>query len=153
MSAHAGGGADARTLSPAQQQLLLASRIGYLATADREGEPSLIPCCFTVHDDEIVTAIDEKPKGVSGPRLRRIRNIQENPRVTLVVDRYDEDWSKIGYLLVRGTAQIVETGGERPAALAALRAKYRQYGSMYLEDKPLIVITPRRATGWGVYRV
>ena len=139
-------------LTPDQRQILLASRIGHLATVDQDGQPYLVPCCYTVVDDQIVTAIDEKPKRVAGRQLRRIRNILANPRVALTVDHYEEDWTKIGYLLIIGTAGVIETGGERPEALAALRAKYRQYARMELESQPLIVITPTRVTGWGIYR-
>ena len=139
-------------LTPDQRQILLASRIGHLATADEDGQPYLVPCCFTVLDDRIVSAIDDKPKRVAGRQLRRVRNILANPRVALTVDHYEEDWTKIGYLLILGTAQVIETGGERPDALSALRAKYRQYARMDLEAQPLIVITPARVTGWGIYR-
>ena len=139
-------------LTPDQRQILLASRIGHLATVDEDGQPYLVPCCYTVADDLIVSAIDEKPKRVAGRQLRRIRNILANPRVALTVDHYEEDWTKIGYLLVLGTASVIEAGAERPEALAALRAKYRQYARMDLEAQPLIVITPSRVTGWGIYR-
>ena len=135
-----------------QRQILLASRIGHLATADPQGQPYLVPVCFTLVDDQIVSAIDEKPKQVAGRRLRRIQNILANPRVALTVDHYEEDWTKIGYLLILGEANVLDTGGERPEALAALRAKYSQYGRMDLESQPLILITPTRVTGWGIYR-
>ncbi|HEX2170866.1 MAG TPA: TIGR03668 family PPOX class F420-dependent oxidoreductase, partial [Dehalococcoidia bacterium] len=115
-------------LTPQQHQILLASRVGHLATTGQDGQPYVVPCCFAVSDGEIVTPIDEKPKTVPGRRLRRIRNLLENPRVSFVVDHFEEDWSKIGYLLILGQATLIEPGRDRPAALAALRAKYRQYG-------------------------
>lgn len=139
-------------LTPDQRHVLQSTRVGHLATADADGQPYLVPCCFTVIEDQIVTAIDEKPKQVAGGELRRIRNIRANPRVSLVVDHYEEDWTKIGYLLILGRAEILDRGGDRPDAIAALRAKYRQYGSMALEDQPLIAITPTRVTGWGIFR-
>lgn len=139
-------------LTPEWRQILLANRVGHLATTGPDGQPYLIPFCFTVLDDLIISAIDEKPKQVAGRRLRRIQNILANPRVALTVDRYEEDWTKIGYLLILGEANVIETGGERPDALAALRAKYRQYGPMDLESQPLIVIRPIRVTGWGIFR-
>lgn len=139
-------------LTPAWRQILLASRVGHLATADEAGQPYLVPCCFTLIDDRVVTAIDEKPKQVAGARLRRIQNILANPKVALSVDHYEEDWTKIGFVLVLGEAAVIEPGRQQPAALAALRAKYRQYGPMRLEAQPLIEITPTRVTGWGIYR-
>jgi len=122
-------------------------RVAHLATADAQGWPHVVPVCFVLWRGRIYIAIDEKPKRTT--RLKRLRNIAENPHVALVADRYDEDWSRLAYLLVRGVARVLERGDARPAALRALRRKYPQYASMRLESRPLIEISPTHVTAWG----
>src|SRR5215216_1728822 len=105
-------------------------RVGRLATADTRGTPSVVPvvfASFALNDEPVIAiAIDEKPKGE--PRaLRRVRNILQRPEVALVVDEYQEDWDELAWVLVRGSASLVEPGDARHAeALAALRQKYPQ---------------------------
>ncbi len=139
-------------LTPEQTAFLESQRVARLATVDEQACPHVLPICYALLDGILYTPIDEKPKRGNPTTLRRVRNILANPRVALTVDHYEEDWTKIGYLLILGMAQVIETGGERPEALPALRAKYRQYARMDLEAQPLIVITPARVTGWGIYR-
>lgn len=137
------------TLTPEQTAFLTRQRSGRLATVDPAGQPHAVPICYALLNGLIYTPIDEKPKRGDPRELRRIRNILANPKVCLVVDHYeDEDWSRLGWLQVRGTASIVEDAAERQAALAALRARYRQYQAMALEDLPLLRITPTRLVGW-----
>ena len=97
----------------------------------------------------VYTPIDEKPKRVGADRLLRVRNVRENPQVALVVDDYDEDWSKLAFVIVRGRAEIVDRGGERSGALTLLREKYPQYRAMALEERPLLVIEPESVAAWG----
>ena len=85
--------------------------------------------------ESLVIAIDEKPK--AGLRLARLRNIERDPRVSLLADRYDEDWTQLAWVRVEGNAEILERGGADPAALAALRDRYPQYRDMDLEPRPL----------------
>ncbi len=134
--------------SPEQTAFLLAHRVGHLATVDVRGQPHNVPVCFALLDGRIYIAIDEKPKRVAPERLRRVRNVQANPAVCLVVDDYDEDWSRLAWLQVRGQATLVEDPAERAAALAALRARYPQYRAMALEARPLLRITPQRWVDW-----
>ena len=103
--------------------------------------------CFAYAEGRIYIVIDEKPK--RSPRLKRLRNIQENPQVTLVFDRYDEDWTRLGWVLVRGTAAVLGYGPEHAGALAALREKYPQYRAMALEERPVISVTVKRVSSWG----
>jgi len=112
--------------------LLDRSRIGHLATADRQLRPHVVPLCYAREDDRLYFIVDEKPKQL-GKRLKRLRNIAENPAVALVVDVYDEDWRRLEYALVRGTAEIVTRSEEFRRALALLRARYPQYEAMRLE--------------------
>lgn len=127
-------------------------RVGRLATADARGKPSVVPVVYAsfVLDDEpvIAIAIDEKPKG--DPRaLRRVRNILERPEIALVVDEYHEDWDELAWVLVRGSASLIEPGDVGHAeALAALRSKYPQYAGMRLEERPAIIIRDLSTRSW-----
>ena len=132
------------------KELLRRVRVARLATADRKGRPHVIPVCFAFDDHALFSAIDEKPKRVSPRALRRIRNVEVNPHVALVVDEYDEDWRRLWYVLVLGTAKVIGSGGrEHAAAIARLRRKYPQYRAMRLEDRPVLRITPQRIVGWA----
>ncbi len=134
-------------LTPEQLAFVLAQRIAHLATADANGEPHVIPVCFAYVDAYFWIAIDEKPKRSTD--LKRLRNIRENARVSLLFDRYDDDWSRLAYVLVHGTAEVLESGGAHPEVLAALRERYAQYAGMGLEERPLVRVTVDRATAWG----
>ena len=124
-------------------------RSGRLATVDPRGQPHAVPICYALLDGVIYTPIDEKPKTGHPRELRRVRNILANPKVCLVVDHYeDDDWSRLAWLQVRGEAGLVEDEAERKRALVALRARYRQYRAMALEELPLLRITPTRLVSW-----
>ena len=96
--------------------------------------------------------MDQKPKRVSVARLRRVRNIQANPHVALVVDHYAEDWRRLWYLLLTGTAELLEAGDEQASAIELLRQKYPQYRQMPIEASPVIKITPTGVAAWGDWR-
>jgi PPOX class probable F420-dependent enzyme len=95
--------------------------VARLATVDREGRPHVVPICFVVDGDTLYTAVDEKPKRTR--RLRRLQNIEANPRVEVLIDHYEDDWSKLWWVRLRGTARIVED----PRAVDLLAVKYVQY--------------------------
>jgi len=109
------------------REFLLESRLAHLATSTKNGKPQVIPICYVYDGDSLYSSIDEKPKRRSPTQLQRVLNIVENPSVSLVVDRYEEDWSKLKYVLVRGSAEIVHTGEEHEHAVQLLREKYAQY--------------------------
>ena len=104
--------------------LVQAHRIGHLATADSPGTPHLVPICFVYDGQAIYSAIDHKPKRRTGYGMKRIRNILENPRVAFLVHHYEEDWQQLYYVLIRGTASVLESGPERQRALLLLEDKY-----------------------------
>src|SRR5437879_2141611 len=81
-------------------------RVGHRATADAEGTPHVIPVCYAVTDHTLYITVDEKPKRRDIP-LKRLRNIRENPKTAFVVDRYDEDWRRLGWVMLRGEAEIL----------------------------------------------
>ncbi|GAA3215957.1 TIGR03668 family PPOX class F420-dependent oxidoreductase [Nonomuraea helvata] len=121
-------------------------RVARLATASRDGAPHLVPVTFAVVADRVVTAIDHKPKTTTA--LRRLRNIRENPRVSLLADHYEDDWARLWWARADGLARIVEEGPEREPALDALAAKYGQYRERR-PDGPVILVDVTRWTGWS----
>ena len=142
--------ADPATLSPEQTAFLVRQRVARLATADGEGRPHAVPVCFAYAPGSVYVALDEKPKDVPVTALKRVRNIQKNPDVALIADRYAEDWSLLAFVMVRGRAGLLEpAAGEHAAAVRLLRGKYHQYEAMRIEENPIIAIRAERATSWG----
>lgn len=129
-----------------QRELLEGQAVGRLATNGPGGRPHLVPVCYALTAGEVVVAVDEKPKRPG--RLARLRNIDRDARATLLVDRYDDAWEDLAWVRLDCDARVVERGGDRPAALAALRARYPRYWPMALEVLPLIVLRPIRVAGW-----
>ena len=134
-------------------QFLQAMRVAHLATADAGGVPHVVPVCFVAERHAVYITIDEKPKRVPGRGLKRLRNIAENPAVALVADRYDDgDWSRLGWVMVRGPADILDGGREHARAQEQLCARYRQLRAMTLHDRPVIALRVERVTHWGDIR-
>ncbi len=126
------------------------ARVARLATLDAKRRPHLVPICFACDGNVVYSAIDRKPKRVAPNRLARLKNIKKTPQVALLVDHYNEDWTRLWYVLVRGEAELVSAPAERKRAIQCLRAKYPQYSpDMLDDDAPLLRITPRRITAWG----
>jgi PPOX class probable F420-dependent enzyme len=132
-----------------QLAFLRAARVAHLATADAKGQPHVIPICFVFDGKYFYSPIDQKPKRVAARKLKRTTNIRENPNVSLVIDRYEEDWRKLAYILVFAKAQIVLSGKKYLKAIRLLRKKYAQYQTMAIDERPMIVIKPKRIMGWG----
>ncbi len=143
-------GIEPAVLSPEQTAFLVRQRVARLATADAGGRPHVVPVCFALGPEGVYIALDEKPKDVPPTRLKRVRNIQENPGVALVADRYDEDWSLLAFAMLRGMAELLQTDDEEhAAAVRLLRGKYHQYEGMRIEDNPVIAIRPEKVASWG----
>ena len=135
-------------LTDRQRRFLDAGRVGHLATADRGGVPHVIPVCYAVEGATVYITIDEKPKRRDIP-LKRVRNLLENPRFSFVVDRWDEDWARLGWVMLRGAADILDSGAEHDRAQALLCRRYPQYRTMALADLPVLALRIARATDWG----
>jgi PPOX class probable F420-dependent enzyme len=135
-------------LTDAQRRFLDTSRVAHLATVAADGAPHLVPVCFGIGDSTLYITVDEKPKRTDVP-LKRLRNIQENPAVAVTVDRWDEDWTRLAWIMLRGNAEILAAGEEHDAAQAILRARYPQYASMDLAPLPVIAVRFSRVTSWG----
>jgi PPOX class probable F420-dependent enzyme len=139
---------DSRMLSEQQARFLTSRRVGHLATADARGRPHLVPVCFVVSEGALYITIDQKPKG--DPRaLKRLTNIIENPVAAFVADHYDEDWTRLGWVMLRGPAEILAEGAEHDRAQALLRSRYPQYRGMELDGLPVIALRIQRITSWG----
>jgi PPOX class probable F420-dependent enzyme len=135
-------------LTPRASSLIRAARVARLATADAHGKPHVIPICFVFDGKQFFSPIDEKPKRAAPAKLKRLKNIAENPNVALVIDHYDEDWSKLAYVLIFGKARVLGSGKIHRQAVKLLRRKYSQYRRMAIDERPLIVITPKRIKTW-----
>jgi len=137
-------------ISPGIRAKLETAQIARLATLDAEQRPHAVPVCFAYDGSVFYSAIDRKPKRVAPSRLARLKNIKKTPQVALLVDQYDEDWTRLWYVLVRGKADLVSAAAEHRRAIQSLRAKYRQYDAeMLADDAPVLRITPLRITAWG----
>ncbi len=130
-------------------EFLQDARIGHLASVNSAGQPHVIPVCFAFDGRTVYSVLDRKPKSAPVVRLRRVKNILANPKVSLVVDHYEEDWARLRYVLLLGAAELLTEGDEWAASLELLREKYPQYQEMDLADSPVIKITPERLVGWS----
>ena len=135
-------------LSEQQARFLASRRVGHLATADARAAPHLVPVCFVASESALYITIDRKLKG-DIRALKRLRNIVENPIAAFVADRWDEDWTRLGWVMLRGAAEILADGAEHDRAQALLRSRYPQYREMALDDLPVIAIRIERVTSWG----
>lgn len=136
-------------LTGAQAQArFAAARVARLATVGRDGQPHIVPVTFAVGDaSTIVTAVDHKPKATA--RLRRLRNITENPRVALLADAYSDDWSQLWWARADGSARLVDVGHpEHDQAVAWLAHRYLQYRGVP-PSGPVITVSVTRWSGWA----
>ncbi len=136
-------------LTPDAARFVQSARVAHLASTSAAGQPHVVPVCFALIDGRIYVGLDAKPKSVDPLSLRRVRNILQNPRVSFLVDRYSEDWTKLGYVMIAGRAELCSSEDERQAAITALRAKYSQYVVLLPDDAPVIRVIPKRASTWG----
>ena len=138
-----GGGTPAWALA-----LLRDARVGRLATADAAGRPLVVPVCYVFDGARCYSAVDAKPK--STRNLRRLKNIADNPSVSLVVDVWDEDWSRLAWVIVEGRAEVLTTGVDFTRAIDLLVAKYPQYRTLPLDRRQgaVVAVTPERVLSW-----
>jgi len=139
-------GVDQRTI-----EFLREHRVAHLATSGVDRQPVVVPICYVFDGENIYTPLDEKPKSVKPAALKRVRNIQEQSQVALVIDDYSEDWSDLAYVLITGSARIIspsEASSEHSRAVELLRVKYPQYRSMKIHELPMIKIKPARFKCW-----
>ncbi len=137
------------SLDGAALELVVNGRIAHLATADRDGRPHVVPICYAYESGYFYCVIDRKPKR-DPLNLKRLRNIRDNPRVALVIDRYDEDWNRLAFVLIHGLAEIVTDVDVWAVAIEHLRARYSGYQTMPLTfaENPVIRVAVQRYHFW-----
>jgi PPOX class probable F420-dependent enzyme len=148
-------------LSPAERKFLAGARRATLATVAPDGRPRLVPVCFVLGDKTdrlgrplFYTPLDEKPKRVDDPlKLARVQDLLVLPDASILVDRWDENWSRLAWVRAYGTGEILEPQPhereEHAGAVVALKEKYAQYREQALEERPIIRIALTRAVSWG----
>jgi PPOX class probable F420-dependent enzyme len=148
-------------LSPEERAFVASARRATLATTDPHGMPRLVPVCFVLGEAGdrlgrplLYTPIDEKPKASADPkRLARVRDLLVLPEAVLLADRWDENWTRLGWVRLYGRGEILEPQPhereEHARAVETLRAKYAQYREQRIEDRPIIRITITEARSWG----
>jgi PPOX class probable F420-dependent enzyme len=128
------------------RERVAAARVARLATIDPDGRAHLVPIVFALDGDTLYTAVDAKPK--RSRRLRRIENARERPDVTVLVDRYDEDWRRLWWVRLRGRARVLDAGEEAERALQLLADKYEQY-RREPPGVPVLAVDVVEWRGWG----
>jgi PPOX class probable F420-dependent enzyme len=139
-------------LSGAVADFIGVARVGRLGTVDTGGQPLVVPICYAFDGRALFSAIDAKPKRTAGPHLKRVRNIAGNPRVSVAIDHYEEDWSRLRYVIIQGQAELLESGQEYTRGVDLLLAKYPQYRTLPLDphDGLMIKVTPRSILSWSL---
>jgi len=122
------------------------ARVARLATIEADGRAHLVPICFVVEGDRLYSAVDQKPK--RSRDLRRLRNLRERPWATVLVDHYEEDWSRLWWARLRGPARIIESADDMQRALAPLIEKYPQY-RREPPPGPVIALDVVERRGWA----
>lgn len=128
------------------RRLLSEAPVARLATVDREGHPHLVPFVFVLDGDVLYSEVDDKPK--RSTRLKRVENMLREPRVAVLADHYEDDWTRLWWVMVRGRARVLEEGAERDRAVALLAEKYEQYDGSP-PPGPVIAIDIERWSGWS----
>ena len=130
------------SLPPAiAEERVAQARVGRLATVNAKGRPHIVPVCFALHRGRIVTAVDAKPKATT--QLARLENVHATGRASLLVDHYEEDWTRLWWVRVDGPAAVTDDD----AAISTLAAKYEQYRNQRPAG-PVIAIDPERWRSW-----
>ena len=122
-----------------------AAPVAMLATAGPEATPHIVPVVFAVHRDVVYTAVDAKRK--STHRLRRLTNIEANPSVSMLVDHYEDDWTRLWWVRADGQAEIHYSGEQMATGYAMLRRKYPQYQRLELAG-PVVTVAVARWSSW-----
>lgn len=137
-------------IPPPVAGFIASARVGRLATADAGGQPMVVPICYAFDGQALYSAVDAKPKQAAPEGLRRIRNLRENPRVSIVIDQYDEDWTRLRYVIIQGQADLLTEGPQFARGVDLLVAKYTQYRTLVLprERGLMIRVTPTRVSSW-----
>jgi PPOX class probable F420-dependent enzyme len=135
-------------LSARSQSLVRDARVAHLATADQYARPHIVPIVFVYEDAVVLTPIDGKRKSVEWRELRRVKNVEANGRASVLVDHYEEAWSRCAWVRLDGVAEILEDGEDQRRAVKLLEDKYPQYERMPLRDAPFIRVRLEHVSEW-----
>ena len=124
-------------------------RVARFATVGADGQPHVVPICYAVADGTAYFTIDEKPKQPDVKALIRIRYLQQNPRAALVGDRYDSDWTQLGWVMLQGEGTVILSGDEHANAQRLLKTRYPQLAGMKIDELPVIAIRIERVISCG----
>lgn len=127
-----------------------AARVSRLATVGRDGAPHIVPIVFAATGELVYSAVDAKPK--RSHALQRLRNIEANPRVSLLVDEYDENWQRLWWVRADGVARVVRDGADLDRTIELLLAKYPQYADLPDAFGAAIVVRVERWASWSFVR-
>jgi PPOX class probable F420-dependent enzyme len=142
-------------IDDATREFIRDHRVARFATVDAEGQPAVVPICYALEGENIYSPVDEKPKRVAPAQLKRVRNVRANPKVSLVIDDYSEDWGELGFVFITGRAEIISPelcAPEHARAVALLREKYEQYRLMAIDERLIIKITIKSVRRWDASR-
>jgi PPOX class probable F420-dependent enzyme len=137
-------------IPPAVEDFIKRARVARLATIDSEFKSYLVPVVFVFDGNHFFIPVDEKRKTAKPEKLKRIRNIQDNPNVALLIDEYSEDWTKLAFVMIQGKASIASTGEGNTQVREAykkLMTKYVQYQKVGIGEM-CIIITPNKVASW-----
>jgi PPOX class probable F420-dependent enzyme len=130
---------------PESHASLLRARRGYLGINGAEGATEVLPVCFTWAGETIWIVVDRRP---GSPFLGRRRGIEGGPKVTFMVDRWDEDWDRLQWLVAKGQVTVLDPGPEEDGALSAFESKYPQYLTYPIEEGSIVRLDVEEWTGW-----
>jgi coenzyme F420-0:L-glutamate ligase / coenzyme F420-1:gamma-L-glutamate ligase len=131
-----------------EREFVAARRVGRFATVGADGQPHVLPIVYVLHETDLFTPLDGKPKQVPLNKLQRVRNLVANNRVAVVVDDYDEDWSRLAWVQLRGHATVIDAGENYALGIQLLQDKYPQYATVPLLSRPLIHIRIETVRSW-----
>ncbi len=138
-------------ITPAIEEIIERARVARLATIDSELKPHLVPVVFVFDGNHFFIPVDEKRKTAKPEKLKRMRNIQDNPNVTLLIDEYSEDWTKLVFVMIQGKASVATKEEENihvRQAYKKLMTKYIQYQKVGVGEM-CIIITPKKVASWS----
>jgi len=136
-------------LTAKQQKFLEAARVARFATVGLSGQPHVVPICYAMVETTAYFTIDEKPKKRAGAPLKRLRNLIDHPKAALVVDHYEEDWSRLGWVMLQGRAEVLYGGAEHDHAQSQLRGRYVQLKTMSIQTLPVVALRIDHVSSWG----
>ena len=136
-------------LTDQQRRFLDAQRVARFATADAAGRPHVVPICYALRDNRCTSRSMRSRRGSPAQGSNASPTCERTRRAALVVDSYDEDWSRLGWVMMQGRAEVLEVGPEHDLAQASLRARYPQLATMRIEGLPVVAVRVDHVASWG----